>query len=202
MTVCRLLYSEQYSSGYLLEKLIYSTHPSESDFWWGRKGTWNKVQTGNPLGQVGASSGPILHSHSRPLLLCPPAAPTGLPVQKQKSHLVFVWDSSQAGCSVCLCVSAIVPMYECSYVSLCFIGCECSNLYLFVKSNKLQVEWQMCEICTQWVASCWGLIYCKATVCLQTPLDDFITWGVCVVWSRCVCMICVYQCVYLYACGV
>lgn len=101
---------------------------------WG-KGTWGKTQTGNPHGQVGASSG--LTSTPTPLL-CPPSA-LGLPIQEQKGHLVFVWDSSQD--VLCLWVCQQSCLYEC----LCVcnrLWATCLNSHLSVKANKLQVSYK------------------------------------------------------------
>lgn len=66
------------------------SHPSEKWILIHWKEMWSKAQTGNPLGQVGAFSGP-LPLPLLPPLLCPPAALPGLPIKEQKSHLVFVW---------------------------------------------------------------------------------------------------------------
>lgn len=103
---------------FALGKPVQSSDPSESDSRRAERGWEARHRLVILLAKWGPPAGrlplPLPPPH-----LCPPAALTGHPVQEQKSHLVFVWDSSQAEWNVYLCVSNDACMNVCINVCMC-----------------------------------------------------------------------------------
>lgn len=172
-------------------------HPSEKWILIHWKETWSKAQTGNPLGQVGAFSGP-LPLPLLPPLLCPPAALPGLPFQEQKSHLVFVW-GQLAGRMYCVVLYVLtVSNHACIefvHVSPSVIRPARLNLYLSVTSIRIAGK---CEKCGNWThrffTSRVDLLYSKVcTGChYNTHCMTSYPGGVVDVWPRCVYDVCLY----------
>lgn len=92
-----------------------------------------KQGLGGWVAEEGGGGGSAVHSHSRhplnpflalpppppPPFLCPPAALPGLPIQEQRSHLVFVWDTFTRQGALRFVVRATVSEPVLSLVAKC-----------------------------------------------------------------------------------
>lgn len=146
---------------------------------WG-KGTWGKTQTGNPLGQVGASSG-LTSTPTHAPLLCPLSALTGL-LSRNRKAIWCLFGTVHRQDVLCLWVCQQSCLYEC----LCVcnrLWATCLNSHLSVKANKLQVSYK-CVRTEHTVDLPRGITVQQLYWVSSHPLDDFIAWGIGYAWPR------------------